>query len=151
MMDQIAKALQDIFDRDSVLKPSSVLKMAMKKSSPLHDRFEWDDAKAGHEHRLDQARRLIRVTPIIYEGEPDRMIHVRAKITPSEGEYLPTRAVVKTQSKYERAYDELSKQIGGVLETMNTLRAAAEGEGITGTAPGLILIQRGLTSLQKCA
>ena len=42
-----------------ILTPHLVVKAAA--ADPLHDRFEWDDEKAGHQYRLQQARALIRV------------------------------------------------------------------------------------------
>lgn len=44
------------------LKPEDVLKSATPKSSPIHAYFNWDDTKAAHKHRLEQARELIRVS-----------------------------------------------------------------------------------------
>jgi len=37
----------------------NLLAEASKPSNPAHKHFEWDDAKAAHQHRLDQARRFI--------------------------------------------------------------------------------------------
>lgn len=44
-----------------ILKPELVVEAAMPEDSILHDRFEWDDGVAGHQHRLWQARQLISV------------------------------------------------------------------------------------------
>lgn len=47
------------------LKPEDVVNEAKKPSSPLHDYFEWDDEKAANEHRLEQARQLIRSVRVV--------------------------------------------------------------------------------------
>lgn len=44
-----------------ILKPESVVEEARSSRSPLHSKFTWDDTIAAHEHRLYQARHLIRV------------------------------------------------------------------------------------------
>lgn len=44
-----------------ILTPHTVVKAAQAEDHPLHHRFEWDDAKAGHQYRLQQARQLIRI------------------------------------------------------------------------------------------
>ena len=44
-----------------LLQADDVVSAAKSARSPLHSRFEWDDTKAGHEHRLWQARQLIRI------------------------------------------------------------------------------------------
>lgn len=49
--------------------PELVEREARKQSSPLHDCFEWDDKKAGHQFRIGQARRLIRSVTIITRTE----------------------------------------------------------------------------------
>ena len=41
------------------LTPNAVLEDAKDPDSPLHDSFEWDDEKAAHAHRIEQARALI--------------------------------------------------------------------------------------------
>ena len=37
----------------------AVVKAAAAKRNPLHPEFTWDDSQAGHQFRLDQARRLV--------------------------------------------------------------------------------------------
>lgn len=51
-------------DSDGHLEPSAVVSAAQDPDSALHPHFEWDDTKAAHAHRLDQARDLIRVIRI---------------------------------------------------------------------------------------
>lgn len=45
---------------NGILSPEDVVNEA-KTNSILHDYFDWDDKKASHEWRLEQARKLIRV------------------------------------------------------------------------------------------
>ena len=45
-----------------ILYPHDVVKEAADADNPLHNSFEWDNEKAGHEHRLWQARQIIRIT-----------------------------------------------------------------------------------------
>jgi len=44
-----------------LLRPEDVVKFARNKRTALHSEFEWDDAKASAEYRLEQARKVIRV------------------------------------------------------------------------------------------
>jgi hypothetical protein len=41
------------------ITPDTILADAKRKSSPLHKFFDWNDQKAGHKWRLEQARGLI--------------------------------------------------------------------------------------------
>lgn len=63
--------LQTIYNEHGELLPETVLEAARPASSPLHAYFEWDDARAAHEHRLDQARRLIRSVKVVYAMDTD--------------------------------------------------------------------------------
>jgi len=45
-----------------ILRPVEVVAFARKKTTALHDRFEWDDSVAAERFRLEQARHLIRCT-----------------------------------------------------------------------------------------
>jgi hypothetical protein len=60
--------------KNGLLTPEVVVNAAEPVSSPLHPHFEWDDSKAGHQYRLEQARQLIRVQVTVLENynEPIR-------------------------------------------------------------------------------
>jgi len=51
--------LQKLTRADGLLLAEDVVASAETADSPLHSYFEWDNAKAGHQHRLQQARQLI--------------------------------------------------------------------------------------------
>lgn len=60
--DIITQELRSLAEQnDGVLLPEAVVEAAKPADSPLHSRFEWNNAKAGHSYRLWQARHLIRV------------------------------------------------------------------------------------------
>lgn len=61
------------------LTPEDVLADAKHDNSPLHSFFEWDDTAAAHQHRLAQARGLIRSVVAIYVDEEKQKPAVRAK------------------------------------------------------------------------
>lgn len=59
-MSTIKHELEALRDQSPILQPGDVVTWAAThEDSALHRRFEWDDAKAGDEYRLQQARRLI--------------------------------------------------------------------------------------------
>jgi len=51
-----------------------VVKAASDSANPLHGIFEWDDSEAARQHRLTQARTLMRSIEVVYE-EPERRPH----------------------------------------------------------------------------
>ena len=57
---QVEVALDELNRTHGHLTPDLVVQAAQYEQSPIHSIFEWDDGKAAHQHRLWQARRLIR-------------------------------------------------------------------------------------------
>lgn len=119
------------------LRPSVVVKAAEPKTSPLHSEFEWDDSKAGREYRLEQARKLIRVTVTVIEhGDGtttvDPYIHVpatqaeRMENGGGEGVYLPMSVVVQDADAFSRALTALLTKLNAAKAAAEELRAAAD-------------------------
>ena len=50
-----------------LLAPEKVIAFARNKSTALHSAFEWNNTKAGHLYRLEQARHIIRAVIVIIE------------------------------------------------------------------------------------
>lgn len=87
----VREQLTFIYQRDGKLTAEAVLTEASDPVSPLHDRFEWDDTVAAHEHRKEQARGLIRAYRIRIHEQPLRAF----TYVPSEGSYVPVRVVMQ--------------------------------------------------------
>lgn len=82
--EEVVGALEAIEARDGKLTPEAVLEEAVRRDSPLHDHFEWDDGEAAKRWRLEQARSLIasvRVTIIEGRRRPPyrAFVHVPAE------------------------------------------------------------------------
>lgn len=119
------------------LRPSEVVESAKRKASPLHGEFEWDNTKAGHEFRLMQARKLIRLA-ITVEPETqaviDRYVHVPAiqaeQDDPKarEGVYLLMSDVVRDDDKFARALSALVAIVNRAKLAAQELREAAKAD-----------------------
>lgn len=127
----VQKEISRIYRKHGTAKPSLVLNEAKPASSPLHPFFEWDDAKAGHNYRIVQARHLIRSVEIIRDdGQTEKLIHVPNVLGGHlEGDYKPISAVVASQSEYDRALGSLLSQLGGLCETVDGLTGMNEFSG----------------------
>lgn len=118
------------------LRPSEVVDAAKAKDSPLHDSFEWDNRKAGHEYRLIQARHLIRVAVIEAPGaaKPEPYVHVPASDAEAvaaesrEGVYRPLSVVVQDNAWFGRALEAARASYISALRRMEELQRAAEAE-----------------------
>lgn len=53
--------LRKLEESDGVLRPERVVAFARNPKTALHSRFTWDDTEAAKQHRLWQARQLIKV------------------------------------------------------------------------------------------
>ena len=78
---------------DKFIAPSTVVDLARDEGSPLHPAFEWNDALAGEQHRLFQARNMLRCLRVKIEQvtnttEPVRFF-VNVKATPELAEVVP--------------------------------------------------------------
>jgi hypothetical protein len=78
MSEQILTELQRLSSVNrGMLNPQAVVDAARDKTSPLHNQFTWDDTEAAEQYRLQQARRLIRVTVRFLEpSEPSTTTRV---------------------------------------------------------------------------
>ena len=133
-----SKEFTRIVKRDGCIRPSVVVNEARPKKSPLHDDFEWDDAKAAEEYRLSQARQYIRITPVrVANNKPEqRLVHVvpervegpTAVETSREGYYKPMSVVVQNDSEYMRALNELQTQVTAIQRTISELKRHAGEE-----------------------
>lgn len=52
-----------------ILQPAAVVDAARPKSSPLHDRFDWNDSEAAAKYRIWQARQLISITLTVIDSQ----------------------------------------------------------------------------------
>lgn len=103
------------------VKPATVVAAATEEASPLHRYFEWDNEKAAHAHRLQQARMMLNAVEFeVIEGDQKKtrlpafesLRVVTASGTGTERRYfsLPqiTSSASMTASYVEQAKDELS-------------------------------------------
>lgn len=107
-LERIEKAL------NRPLTAEDVLERARDDKNVLHGAFEWDDAKAAHEHRIGQAGHLMRsiTVDISRSNLIDRP--VRAYVNVTQGENRGYTAITRAMSDIElrkqvieRAYAEL--------------------------------------------
>lgn len=53
---------------DGILQAEDVVEFARDERTALHAEFEWDDSVAAHQHRLEQARKIIRLTVTVIDS-----------------------------------------------------------------------------------
>ena len=140
-MDSIKSGVQtvvnEIYQRDGEVRPSTLLEEAKPKTSPAHNAFEWDNKKAGQSYRLMQARMWIRKVEIIFEDRNEQLIHVPTvrvinpddddDFTPSqEGYYKPISIVCEDKDEYEAALRETLTFLNSAKSAYGGLKKAAQ-------------------------
>ena len=101
---EVIAVLNQIADQHGgLVRPEDVVLAASDERSALHSWFDWDDSEAAHKWRIEQARRLLRVT-ISYIAGPDNpstRVFVSLSGDREEGGYRSTVAVM-SNADYRR-------------------------------------------------
>lgn len=119
-----------IYERDGKVAASVLLEEQTPPDAPLHDRFEWDDSKAGHEYRLDQARKLIRVARVVVGDRPSTLVHVakveNADADGKEGYYKPVSVIIENMSEYTIALESALIRLQAAKREVEELERVAK-------------------------
>lgn len=75
--DTQAQTIGERLEKLSIVTPETVLSDARKKSSPLHEFFQWDDAAAAEAFRVFQARNLVNHLLVVIKT-PDGVVETKA-------------------------------------------------------------------------
>lgn len=108
----VGERLEKLRARSDGLTPEMVVTDARNIRSILHPYFEWDDAAAAEQHRITQARELIRAVHVRFldvPASPERQISIAA-VAPAQAQPRPMRAFVAIQrDDGARAYESTQR------------------------------------------
>lgn len=134
----VMKRLQQISGDTGSLTPEAVVDDARDPESVLHPCFEWDDTKAAHQHRLNQARGLIRIrmTTTVDEVEVSAPSYVRTPDAHQKDQGYTS--VLKLRDDTESARAALRTEIGRVVSALERARDIAAVLGMAGEFDAMI-------------
>lgn len=144
----VVNELLRLHDQNGGLRPSEVVEAARDEDSVLHPQFEWDDEVAAHEHRLHQARALIRTVRVQVEGKAPRHVFCHLPNRHGEGTYLRTEIVAHSPDLLEQALAQFNRQIEALQRSADELlsmvqaRAPAKTPQARGLRASLGLLRR---------
>jgi len=119
-------AIRAIEDERGRVTAENLLDVAQDVDHPLHDEFEWDNDKAGHQHRLHQARKLISSVRVIVVHETKRVSTVGyvhdPSIPPNEPGYIST---TRLKTEFEAAQEAILVEITRVQAALERAREIA--------------------------
>ena len=127
----VATALDGLYQAHGEITATAVVEAARPKKAPLHPAFEWDDTKAAEEHRLWQARRIVRAVQVVDDETKDetpQYVHVRVA-DQDEGRYLPASVVVENVDLFQQALSELHGKISALKAGISALESLARQGG----------------------
>lgn len=115
MKEEAQQELVSIYERDGALNPEAVVDAARSKKSALHDRFNWDDKAAAHEHRLHVARKIISVAvtviPALSNSPVKQFVSIKALRGTDKGSYIATADILSDEAKYAMALNDALRDL----------------------------------------
>ena len=116
--------LKTIASGVDILKPIDIITWASEnRESALGNYFVWDNEKAGHEYRLYQARKVIRIYLVKYDdGEPEFVSLSIDRHEPGGG-YRRVEDVIKVPSLMEVMLADALKELERVRQKYNKVEA----------------------------
>ena len=129
-IDDLSSELEKL-DGQGGITPEAVVGVASDPNNVLHAHFEWDDAKAGHAHRVQQARLLIKRVKITTPAGSTTPRYVSVRIASDEGDrvYEPIERVVLDQSKWSFVIGETLAVVDDASEKIEVLTELAANPG----------------------
>ena len=92
----VGEKLEELAQQHAVVTPELVLGEATNPGSPLHNYMNWDNESAAHQHRLTQARELMRFI-YVQDTEQDAQPH-RLFVSLRRADSIPQEELKKTYS-----------------------------------------------------
>lgn len=113
------------------LTPEGVLHDARNIRSVLHPFFEWDDTKAAHKWRIDQASHLIRSVTVTLEPqelEPERTIRAFVPISAGDDSrsYVGTVRALGDVEMRKQVLAQAHSELGAVARKYRELKELSE-------------------------
>jgi hypothetical protein len=111
----VGEELERLRAEKGTLTPESVVEDAAREDSPLHSYFTWDDAVAGHQHRLQEARKLL-VSVRITNSPTIRISPAFVSVsTPDVGRnYVPVQEALSDAQIRERVMDDVRRALEAI-------------------------------------
>lgn len=128
----IGARLEELKGDSGELRPGDVVVDAENESSPLHNCFEWDDTEAARQHRLEQARYVIRSIEVTYEevpGKEEVVVGVQYANLGDRGSsepYRDVRTIMKDKTMRERYVRMVLRALKSLREKYKHVKELAD-------------------------
>jgi hypothetical protein len=127
-----AAAIRALADQEGRITAERVVDAARQQDHPLHHDFIWDDVKAAHQHRLDQARRLIASVKVVMTVDHQKFSVVGYVRDPDASPLQGYRAVAHVRTERDASVDVLLAEIERVKSILERAESIARALGLEG-------------------
>lgn len=124
-------------ERDGRLTPEEVVEQARDPQSPGHEHFEWDDGKAGHKHRVEQARQLL-ARRVVIKSESYTVTVPRYVRDPEAAPGVQSYVSVRVVSVEGLQHQALAQEFARVGQMLARARDLAKAFGLAEEVDGLM-------------
>lgn len=134
----IKAEFEKLFARHGKLTPEIIVEEASKKTSKLYPFFEWNNAKAAHQWRLEQASMFLRTIKVTIEKPDGEEVTTRAYVcikqtiegedeedTHRRGEYQPIDVVLADDRLTKQMLEDAKRELRSFQRKYHNLRALA--------------------------
>lgn len=124
----IGEALAAIREQRGRLTADLTVAAAKAPDSPLHHEFEWDDAKAAYEHRLNQARYVIRSVVVLDAEEDDpQPVRAFARVQLDDGgSYEPIDVVIRTPEFRQQVLADVRRELDALRRKLSAIESLGD-------------------------
>lgn len=122
---QVAGEMCEELRSQGALTAESLLAANVAEDAPLHKAFEWDDAKAAHGYRVNQARGIIGHLQIIRESD-DKPVKRYYSIVRDDPHYEAVEVIMNNEEMRERLLRNSRKDFETFSQKYQDLQEWAE-------------------------
>lgn len=123
---------EKLYSKHGYVNAELVVKEGAKKTSPIHDAFEWDDTVAGHRWRINQGAEMVRALRVVQVESPDNgdvdpflvRVFLHTRLNGRMG-YMAVADVMADDTKYQSTLAEAIRQLKGLRDRFEFIHELA--------------------------
>lgn len=117
---------------------AELVKEASDPSSPAHPHFEWDDQRAAHQHRLQQARGYIRALVVVNPALSPTPVRAFWPVSRGSGRYKRIETIVEDEDLFKALLDRAKHDMDIWVARYHNLLDIAEAKGLVDESFGKV-------------
>lgn len=124
---QVAGEVCERLSSEGRLTASELVDVSRPEDAPLHNAFEWNDAKAAERYRETQASYIIRsVEVVVDEGKPPTRAFVSVKVEDERSEYQSAEVMLRTADGRETLLESAKRELAQFQRKYSDLKELAD-------------------------